>query len=320
MIIRYSEKTGRKGTLNILYSKTSFNLSSRFRAFHDLFLIYSAVHVADSFSAVVRVRRAAMGLAVFPWRHPSRAAEHPRKVIAVVDAHLVAYLVDAHLCPGEHAAGLFHLPRVQIAERTLARLALEERGKMARRVARIACYGVEGEAFFDVLLHVVDGCGDHVAVVNAAGGIAERAQIAHRGQIVVEHGRDIAQAVKTVSGVERVEYLLKDVVAVVYARVGAGPDVLRDGGAMGVEVGVGAGEMDPIDCPGIGVVGSVGVGTAGGKDEELVCRDRVGMAADAVPSGTVGTVYQHVLADGFRPLAAVASGMRIISDVGHIEA
>ena len=155
--------------------------------------------------------------AMLPWRYPCDVAEQAREIVAVGNANLVAYLIDVHVGISQHLATRLYFHAVEISERAVAGLTFEEGGEVAGRVARVSGKVLQSQMLLYVFLHIMHSRRHYAVVVSLFLRLTIRADVSHGCQIVVEQRGNIAQTVLAVAVVESVEYLLKDLVAVVYS-------------------------------------------------------------------------------------------------------
>ena len=73
--------------------------------------------------------------------------------------------------------------------------------------------------------------------------------------------------------------------------------------------------MNPIDGPGIVVIGGIGVGGIGWHDEVLVGFHLILLAFDAVMSAALHAIDQYALVDRFRTLSIMIGCVRIVAYV-----
>ena len=72
-------------------------------------------------------------------------------------------------------------------------------------------------------------------------------------------------------------------------------------------------EVNPIDGPGIAVVGGIGMGCIGWNDEVLVGFYFILFAIDAVMSASLYTIDKHALVDGLRPFSIMIGSVWIVA-------
>jgi hypothetical protein len=78
-------------------------------------------------------------------------------------------------------------------------------------------------------------------------------------------------------------------------------------------------EMNPIACPLIAFIGTIGVGLSCRKNEELVLAYLIFFFVYTVPSAPIDTIDKHILVDGFLTINIMIGGMWIIANICQIE-
>ena len=152
---------------------------------------------------------------------------------------------------------------------------------------------------------------DDIRISGSLGGVAvllfgtlrlaELSEVSHGSQEMMQQGRGITQVLKAVARLQGKEYLLKDVDTVHYPGVSGDIDVLRGLHTLCIHLCILAGEMYPVDSPGITLRCTVGVGHVRWKDEELSPAYLVLMAVNPLPSVAVNAIDEYILA--YRHLA-----------------
>ena len=126
--------------------------------------------------------------AILGRRETRDFGEEAGEIAAVLDADLEAYLIDFHVGFLEHEGGLLHLEEVEVLERAVLSLFLEEGGEVGSGITSVPCHLLDGEFLLDVLLHIVNGrihdSGIFVRVMTLC--MTEQMEVAHGGQLVVE--------------------------------------------------------------------------------------------------------------------------------------
>ena len=131
--------------------------------------------------------------------------------------------------------------------------------------------------------------------------LAELSEVSHGSQEMMQQGRCVTQVLKAIARLQGKEYLLKDVYTIHYPGVSGDIDVLWGLHTLSIHLSILAGEMYPVDSPGITFRCAVGVGHVGGKNEVLPLAHLMLAAVNPVPSVAVNAIDEYILA--YRHLA-----------------
>ena len=95
--------------------------------------------------------------------------------------------------------------------------------------------------------------------------------------------------------------------------------MLRSDSPLGISRGKCTAEMNPIEGPGFGITGRVGMRLSGRQDEKLVGTNGILLVANAISPFSVHTVYQHILLYPLRSAAIMIHRMGIIAYIRDIK-
>ena len=135
---------------------------------------------------------------------------------------------------------------------------------------------------------------------------------------MVEQRRGEPEVFDGKTGRERVENLLKEIDASMDARVGIEIHFARRRRTLGIKRRKRSAEMNPIDCPGIGVGSGIGVGFAGGQNEIAVRADLMGTSTKHHAPVPLHTIDEHILPDRVQPFAEMVRRTRVIPYIGNV--
>lgn len=89
--------------------------------------------------------------------HAHCLGEEAGIIVGVIEAELEGDLVDFHIGLIQQEAGVLDLQEIEIGQRAVTGLALEDEGEMGERVADGGCDFSECKPLLDSFLHKVDG-------------------------------------------------------------------------------------------------------------------------------------------------------------------